>query len=176
MSIILQKLVEELTILPRKSSTSYRDTEFMIPYVQKRSLLDRLSSYSFTNPPTKTDVALLTTILTQMNQYEIYDPVLLQLFSYLCEHTSKESLTTCMYIKNYPSPDVVPQPYYQQIKKYVSNQGLVLGDLNFAYIDVVFMIGKVIGFVIYLENKVFCSQFDSELIQRTYQEQTKRNW
>lgn len=171
----LTDLLSELSTLTLKTQQSTYPSEFILPYVTKRRILSQIESYRYSENPTSDELSLLKDLLTYMNQYEYYDPVLLNLFDYLCKHVSKEELTNCSFIKRYTCPDVVPQPYYGLIKKSVTEQGMVVGNMNHGNVDVITMIGKMIGYVIYEQDRVLCYHMETPLLSAMYQKITKRN-
>lgn len=152
-----------------------KDTEYILSYRTKKQILDIIRAARLDTKleikPTEQEYRTWGYTLSVLNDYLFYDPLLGTVFDYLCTHTNnKEELTSRAAIKMYPSPDVIPQPFYQFVKDTVAAQGKVVGDLSSCQVYVMYMIGKVIGFVVVENyNTMVCSHFESSLIQLVFQ-------
>lgn len=168
----LLKLVSQLKT--SQQNEEKRETEYILSYRTKKQILDMIRSARLDKKmdvkPAEQEYRIWGFVLSVLNDYLFYDPLLTTVFDYVCAHTTnKEELTSRSSIKVYPCPDVIPQPFYQFVKDTVKAQSKVLGDMAACQVYVMYMIGKVIGFAV-VENKTsVCFHFDSPLIQTVFQ-------
>jgi hypothetical protein len=151
-----------------------QETEHILSYQTKKQILDMIRSAKLDTKkgvtPTEHEYRTWGVVLSVLNDYLFYDPVLDTVFDYVCEHTTnKEELAKRVSIKIYPCPDVIPQPFYQFVKDTVNAQGKVLGDMSVCHVYVIYMIGRVVGFaVVKQDNTIQCSHFESPLIEKVF--------
>jgi hypothetical protein len=151
-----------------------RETEYILSFSTKKQILDIIRASRLETKmgvkPTDQEYRTWGFVLSVLNDYLFYDPLLATVFDYVCVHTTnKEELTSRATIKVYPCPDVIPQPFYQFIKDTVDSQSKVLGDMYSCHVYVMYMIGKVIGFAVVQNKTSVCFHFESPLIQSVFQ-------
>lgn len=165
----LLKLLQSLKESQRKSATSKEDTEMIIPYLVKRSILQKCNEFPLSPAPKDTDLSTLGYAISILNQYMFYDPVLEKILHYLSQHKKTPTdVIKRLYIHTYTSPEIIPQPFYQVIKDNVEERGVQFATLFSCHCYVLFMIGNVIGFVIVQENTASQFYFETDAIKSIF--------
>jgi len=165
----LFQLVTELKDQQRKNTDVKVDTEYILPYRIKRAIITKCNEISFEKPLTSTERSKVAYCITIINQYRFYDPILEKVLFYLSEATPQlDEILKRFYVHTYVSVDSIPQPFYQTIKDTIEAQQIHISTLFSYHCYVLFMIGKVIGFVFVKENTIGPFHFESDEIKSIF--------
>jgi hypothetical protein len=144
-------------------------SEFIIS-LQKRKRLSLFKEFKFDRAHNKKTDDLVVDLYRLLNAFVFKDPILDRVFDYLCRvRQNPPELASCAAIRRYLCPELLEQPYYDQLRHTFSENGLTLGDYSTKPLYIMYMSGMVVGYaitnVLAESETLLTSHFDTDVLR-----------
>lgn len=148
-------------------------SEFILSLPKRKKFLSLFKEFKVERKHTKKTDDLVVDLYRLLNAFVFKDPILDRIFDYLCRvRENPRELASCGAIRRYLSPELLEQPYYDQLRHIFSENGLSLGDYSTKPLYIIYMSGMLVGYAItnvFSENEtLLVSHFDTEILQEHF--------
>jgi hypothetical protein len=148
-------------------------SEFILSLPKRKRFLSIFKEFKFDRKYTKHTDDLIVYLYRLLNAFIFKDPILDRVFDYLCRvRENPRELASCSAIRRYLCPELLEQPYYDQLRHIFKENGLSLGDYSTKPLYIIYMSGMLVGYAItnvFAENEtLLVSHFDTDVLQEHF--------
>lgn len=154
--------------------SSYKlSSEFILSLSKRKRFLSIFKEFKIDRKHTKHTDDLIVYLYRLLNAFVFKDPILDRVFDYLCRvRDNPRELASCSAIRRYLSPELLEQPYYDQLRHIFKENGLSLGDYSTKPLYIIYMSGMLVGYaitnVIEKNETLLVSHFDTDVLQEHF--------
>ena len=145
-------------------------SEFILSLPKRKRFLSLFKEFKIDRAHTQKTDDLVLDLYRLLNAFVFKDPILDRVFDYLCRvRQNPPELASCAAIRRYLCPELLEQPYYDQLRHTFSENGLSLGDYSTKPLYVMYMSGMLVGYVITNvladTETLLVSHFDTDVLR-----------
>lgn len=148
-------------------------SEFILSLTKRNRFLSIFKEFKVDRKHTEKTNELVVYLYRLLNAFVFKDPILDRIFNYLClVRKNPRELASCAAIRKYLSPELLEQPYYDQLRHIFKENGLSLGDYLTKPLYIMYMSGMLVGYAItnvLAENESLgVSHFDTDVLREHF--------
>lgn len=148
-------------------------SEYILSLPKRKQFLSIFKEFKFDRKYTKQTDDLVVYLYRLLNTFIFKDPILDRVFDYLCRvRENPRELASCAAIRKYLSPELLEQPYYDQLRHIFKENGLSLGDYSTKPLYIIYMSGMLVGYaitnVLAESETLLVSHFDTDVLQEHF--------
>jgi hypothetical protein len=130
-------------------SKSKSPSEFILSLPKRKRFLSLFKEFKFDRTHSQKTDDLVLELYRLLNAFVFKDPILDRIFDYLCRvRNNPPELASCATIRRYLCPELLEQPYYEQLRHTFGENGLSLGDYSTKPLYIMYMSGMLVGYAI----------------------------
>ncbi len=148
-------------------------SEYILSLPKRKRFLSIFKEFKIDRKHTKQTDDLVVYLYRLLNAFIFKDPILDRIFDYLCRvRENSRELASCATIRRYLCPELLEQPYYDQLRHIFKENGLSLGDYSTKPLYIIYMSGMLVGYaitnVLAESETLLVSHFDTDVLKEHF--------